>query len=138
MGRRMRKSWRDANSKSRLLLPLRPGVAWLVHAQLAPARQAHLGEQAPAFVGDRRARDAALLQLLEEGADVGAHEIDLVSAAGSRFMHRELGRRNGVNEKTASAVDARQLKHLAEESAVRLDIAAENHHVCAGQHSSSS
>jgi hypothetical protein len=33
---------------------------------------------------------AAPLQLLDEGADVGAHEIDLVSAAGSGFSSTSL------------------------------------------------
>jgi hypothetical protein len=49
-------------------------------------------------------------------------------------MHSELGGRQLEDEPAAAAVDAGQLQHVAEEFAVRLRVAGEDHDMGAGDH----
>jgi hypothetical protein len=103
--------------------------------QLAAAGKPERRQAPEALVADLpRELDAFACELLDGGADVVAHQIQLVAPAGVGWMRGELGGRQREDEPAAAGVDRAKIQHVAEERAVRLGVAREDDGMNPGDH----
>jgi DNA-binding CsgD family transcriptional regulator len=113
----------------------RRGVPRLVDRELAAVRQPDRGQQAPALVGDVPGHlDALGAQLGQGGADVVAHQVQLVAGVSIGRVHGQLGGRQGEDEPAAARVHRRQVQHVGEERPDPLGVRGEDDRVHTGDH----
>src|SRR6185312_10662123 len=79
-----------------------------------------LGQESPPLIGDRPASDVPRRHLADEGLDVVAHQIELVVRVLVGGMDGHLRRRQPEDEPPTTDVDVRQMKDVAQETAIRL------------------
>src|SRR5688572_6071110 len=99
-------------------------MARLVNAELAATGKRKLGQQPPAHVVHRTARNFLLLHLRGERCDIVAHQIELMQVIFIRRMDGDFRRRQSEDEPAVADIDVRQLQDVPEELAVGRGIRA--------------
>src|SRR5712692_4823752 len=107
-----------SGARSSTLQPQRCGVPRLVQPEFTAARNLDCRRQAKARFGDRpRKLHSLALQLFDRGFDVVAHEVELLMALLLGGVDAQLGGRQCEDEPAMPGINARELEHIAEESA---------------------
>src|SRR3954469_4933990 len=117
-------------------LAQRRGVAGLVDAERARARDAHLRHEAPALVSYAALElDALGPELLDRRLDVVAHQVELVDGDPVHGrVDRQLGGRQGEDQPAAAGVDRVEAEDVAEEGAGGVGVVRRDDVVGTGDH----
>lgn len=109
------------------------GMAWLVEADLAAAREADPGHRSPTGFFNLRALDALFCQHPHGSMEVVAHQVQLRPGRVCR-MNGHLGWRCREDEPSASGIDVLEAQLVCEEATIGIGISAEYDHVGAEDH----
>src|ERR1700722_12307401 len=107
----------------------------LIQADVAAARQAHLGDRTPALLMHFGALHVFFGQPRNFGLQVVAEEIQLVGAVLIGGMEGGFGGRQSKNEPAAAGIDGREPQHVAKKRAIGFGILAVENDVSARNHS---
>ena len=106
-----------------------------VQVQFATARKPERCQESEALVGNLpRELDALVRELMNRGADVVAHQVQLVALVEVGWMRSVLGGEQREDQPTTASVDRTKIKHVAEEGTVCLRITSEDDGVNPGDH----
>src|SRR5215471_8751826 len=105
---------------------------WLVKPEIAPARKAYSGQEAPSLVADGAARDPFFSETGNLRPQVIAREIELMFAIALSRMAREFGGRRGKDQPSTADIDGGKAKHVPEKGPVGLGVACVDYgmHAC--------
>jgi hypothetical protein len=94
-------------------------MPWLVQGELAAAWEPQRRDEAPARVGDLVCEPGPFCtQRLDGGADVVAHQVELVAHLPISGMRSEFGWREAEDQPSSARIDRAQAEHVPEESPV--------------------